>query len=174
MAPSSKTATSRSAAEAIHQAMQDNPDIAALSHQVIIGSDARRPAHPAGRPGRPADVPARHQRADALHEKAPGRDRQGSSTACPTASRSAATPTPSRVTVYDSATNWELVRRPGQCSPRRPAPARALATDRIYEVAGQGRLGAAAAGRSQCLAPTAGLSILLMREAPPVPPGHKL
>ena len=66
--PSSQDGDFAQAAESIRQAMQEMPDIAALSRQVIDRSDAGRPAHPARRSGWPPDVPAGHRRTDALHE----------------------------------------------------------------------------------------------------------
>ena len=54
------------AAEAIHQSVQDNPDIANLSHQVITENTPQGLRIQSGGPGRPSHVPERLQRAFAL------------------------------------------------------------------------------------------------------------
>ena len=154
------------AAEAIHQAVQDNPDIANLSHQVITENT-------------PHDGADRGQLVDA-----DGRPmfQQGSNEPMPYAKKLLAAVgaivarLPNRVSVSGhtggndvnaSGGAWELSSsRANQA--RAMLQAGGLTSDRIYEVAGK-------AGSEPLLPedPNASanrrLSILLMREAPPTP-----
>ncbi|MBS0472061.1 MAG: OmpA family protein [Proteobacteria bacterium] len=159
------------AAEAIHQAIQDNPDIAMLSKQVMIENT------PQG------------LRIQLVDQDGRPMFQQGTSELMPYAKKLLAAignivdGLPNRVSISghtDSkafegpggVTNWEL-------SAARANAARALlasgglSQDRIYEVAGK-------AGSEPLLPedPNASanrrLSIVLLREAPPVPPGHAL
>jgi chemotaxis protein MotB len=150
------------AAEAIHQAVQDNPDIANLSKQVITENT------PQG------------LRIQLVDQEGRPMFQQGSTEPLPYAKKLLAavghivSTLPNRVSIAghttgndSSSTNWEL-------SANRANQARALlqggglSSDRIYEVAGK-------AGSEPLLPedPNASanrrLSILLMREAPPVP-----
>jgi chemotaxis protein MotB len=159
------------AAEAIHQAIQDNPDIAALSHQVIIDNT------PEGLRIQLTDQDGRPMFQQGTSEPMPytkrllaeiGRiiDRLPNRVSISGHTEAAAFEGPNGMT------NWEL-------SSARANAARALLTagglvqDRIYEVAGK-------AGSEPLLPedPNASanrrLSIVLLREAPPVPPGHQL
>jgi chemotaxis protein MotB len=159
------------AAEAIHQAIMDNPDIAALSRQVMIDNT------PEG------------LRIQLVDQDGRPMFQQGTSKPMPYTKRLLAEigriidRLPNRVSIGGhtestpfegpgGVTNWEL-------SSARANAARALLTsgglvqDRIYEVAGK-------AGSEPLLPedPDASanrrLSIVLLREAPPVPPGHQL
>ncbi|HWA30059.1 MAG TPA: flagellar motor protein MotB [Rhizomicrobium sp.] len=164
--PSAKDEQFATAAEAIHQAMQDMPDIAALSRQVItevtpeglriqlVDQDQR----PMFQPGSAEPMPYTRKMLTAVAKII---DRL-----------------PNRISISghtdgeafkgpDGTTNWEL-------SAARANAARAILTasgvnsDRIYEVAGK-------AGSEPLLPedPNASanrrISILLMKEAPPVP-----
>jgi len=159
------------AAEAIHQAIQDNPDIASLSRQVMIDNT------PEG------------LRIQLVDQDGRPMFQQGTAEPMPYTKRLLAEigkiidRLPNRVSISghteampfegpNGITNWEL-------SSARANAARALLTsgglvqDRIYEVAGK-------AGSEPLLPedPNASanrrLSIVLLREAPPVPPGHQL
>ena len=159
------------AAEAIHQAIEDNPDIAAMSRQVMIDNT------PEG------------LRIQLVDQDGRPMFQQGTSEPMPYTKRLLAEigrivdRLPNRVSISghteatpfegpNGMTNWEL-------SSARANSARALLTagglsqDRIYEVAGK-------AGSEPLLPedPNASanrrLSIVLLREAPPVPPGHQL
>jgi chemotaxis protein MotB len=152
------------AAEAIHQAVQDNPDIANLSHQVITENT------PQG------------LRIQLVDQDGRPMFQQGSTEPMPYARKLLAAMgriianLPNRVSISghtagnDSAANgasWELsVSRANQA--RALLQAGGLTSDRIYEVGGK-------AGSEPLLPedPNASanrrLSILLMREAPPVP-----
>jgi chemotaxis protein MotB len=159
------------AAEAIHQAIQDNPDIATLSKQVVIDST------PEG------------LRIQLVDQDGRPMFQQGSAEPMPYTKRLLAEigkiidRLPNRVSISGhteaaafegpgGTTNWEL-------SASRANAARALLAagglnqDRVYEVAGK-------AGSEPLLPedPNASanrrLSIVLLREAPPVPPGHQL
>ena len=152
------------AAEAIHQAVQDNPDIANLSHQVITENT------PQG------------LRIQLVDQDGRPMFQQGSTEPMPYARKLLAAMggiianLPNRVSISghtagnDSAANgasWELsASRANQA--RALLQAGGLTSDRIYEVAGK-------AGSEPLLPedPNASanrrLSILLMREAPPVP-----
>ncbi len=149
------------AAEAIHQAIQDNPDIANLSHQVITENT------PQGLRVQLVDQDGRPMFQQGSNEPMPYTRKLLAAVGGIIASL------PNRVSISghtsgnDAGDNWEL-------STGRANQARALlqtgglASDRIYEVAGK-------AGSEPLLPedPNASanrrLSILLMREAPPVP-----
>jgi chemotaxis protein MotB len=149
------------AAEAIHQAVQDNPDIANLSRQVITENT------PQG------------LRIQLVDQDGRPMFRQGSTEPMPYARKLLAAVAgivaslPNRVSIgghtsgNDSADGWDLsTSRANQA--RALLQAGGLASDRIYEVTGK-------AGSEPLLPedPNASanrrLSILLMREAPPVP-----
>jgi len=159
------------AAEAIHQAIQDNPDIAVLSKQVMIDNT------PEGLRIQLVDQDGRPMFQQGTSEPMPY-----TKTLLAAIAR-VVDRLPNRVSISGhtaggafeapgGASNWEL-------SSGRANAARALLTagglvqDRIYEVAGK-------AGSEPLLPedPVASanrrLSIVLMREAPPVPPGHQL
>ena len=159
------------AAEAIHQAIADNPDIANLSKQVMI------------------DNTPQGLRIQLVDQDGRPMFQAGTSEPMPYTKRLLAEigkiidTLPNRVSISghteaaafegpNGMTNWEL-------SSARANAARSLLTggglaqDRIYEVAGK-------AGSEPLLPedPNASanrrLSIVLLREAPPVPPGHQL
>ncbi|HKU64259.1 MAG TPA: flagellar motor protein MotB [Rhizomicrobium sp.] len=151
------------AAEAIHQAIQDNPDIANLSHQVITENT------PQG------------LRIQLVDQDGRPMFQQGSNEPMPYARKLLAAVggivagLPNRVSISghtsgndaSGGASWDLSsNRANQA--RAMLQAGGLGTDRIYEVAGK-------AGSEPLLPedPTASanrrLSILLMREAPPVP-----
>jgi chemotaxis protein MotB len=157
------------AAEAIRQAMQDNPDIANLSHQVILENT------PQG------------MRIQLVDQDGRPMFEQGSNTPMPYTRKLLAAvggiiaSLPNRVSISghtagnDAAAtggNWELsASRANQA--RALLQAGGLGSDRIYEVAGK-------AGSEPLLPedPSASanrrLSILLLREPPPTPPGQTL
>jgi len=159
------------AAEAIHQAIQDNPDIATLSKQVIVDNTPEglriqlvdQDGRPMFQPGTAEPMPYTKR---LLAEIGKIIDRLPNRVSIAGHTESAAFEGPG------GTTNWEL-------SSARANAARALLAsgglvqDRIYEVAGK-------AGSEPLLPedPNASanrrLSIVLLREAPPVPPGHQL
>ena len=151
------------AAEAIHQAVQDNPDIANLSHQVITENT------PQG------------LRIQLVDQDGRPMFKQGSTEPMPYTKKLLAaiggivSALPNRISIgghtsgndAQDGTSWELsATRANQA--RAMLQAGGLSSDRIYEVAGK-------AGSEPLLPedPDASanrrLSILLMREAPPVP-----
>jgi len=159
------------AAEAIHQAIADNPDISALSKQVVVDQtpDGMR-IQLVDQDGRPMFV-------------------QGTATPMPYARKLLETIAhvidrlPNRVSIAGHTegaaftgpkgiTNWELSAERANAG-RAILTASGLASDRIYEVAGK-------AGSEPLLPedPNASanrrLSIVLMREAPPAPLGRQL
>jgi chemotaxis protein MotB len=149
------------AAEAIHQAVQDNPDIAFLSRQVITENT------PQGLRIQLVDQDGRPMFQQGSSEPMPYARKLLSAVAGIVASL------PNRVSISghtsgnDAGNNWDLsTTRANQG--RALLQAGGLANDRIYEVAGK-------AGSEPLLPedPNASanrrLSILLMREAPPVP-----
>jgi chemotaxis protein MotB len=152
------------AAEAIHQAVQDNPDIANLSHQVITENT------PQGLRIQLVDQDGRPMFQQGSNEPMPYTKKLLAAVGGIIASL------PNRVSISghtggnDSAAtggSWELsASRANQA--RELLQAGGLGSDRIYEVAGK-------AGSEPLLPedPNASanrrLSILLMREAPPVP-----
>ena len=168
--PSARNEDFATAAEAIHQAMQDMPDIAALSRQVIVEQteDGLRiqlvdqDQRPMFAPGTAQPMPYTRKMLAAVAriiDRLPNRvSISGHTDGKP-------------FTGPDGTTNWEL-------SAARANAARAILTasgvnsDRIYEVAGK-------AGSEPLLPedPDASanrrISILLMKEAPPVPQGIK-
>jgi chemotaxis protein MotB len=159
------------AAEAIHQAIQDNPDIAKLSKQVMIDNT------PQGLRIQLVDQDGRPMFSQGTSEPMPY-----TKTLLAAIGR-IVDQLPNRVSISghtdggafegpNGMSNWDL-------SAARANAARGLMTaggldqDRIYEVAGK-------AGSDPLLPedPNASanrrLSIVLLREAPPVPPGHQL
>ncbi|HEY2071550.1 MAG TPA: flagellar motor protein MotB [Rhizomicrobium sp.] len=165
--PSSQDRDFESAAESIRQAMQESPDIAALSRQVIVDNTPEglriqlvdQDGKPMFQPGGTEPMPYTKKLLEAVSkviDRLPNRISISGHTAGADGG---------------GAANWEL-------SASRANAARAIITgagvdsDRIYEVAGR-------AG-SQPLLPedpnssaNRRLSIVLLREAPPVPPGNK-
>lgn len=155
------------AAEAIRQAIQDNPDLANLSHQVMLEQT------PQG---------LRIQLVDQ-----DGRPMFGAGTAEPlpyttkllAAVAQVIDTLPNRVSISGHTSGGDTQGDSWELSSARANAARTLlqqgglSSDRIYEVAGK-------AGSEPLLPedPSASanrrLSILLMREAPPAPPGHVL
>ncbi len=169
--PSQQKQDFAAAAESIRQAIQDSPDIAQLSKQVLVDETPEglriqlvdQDGRPMFQPGTAEALP---QAKKVLAAVAKIIDRL-----------------PNRVSISghtdgkpfngaNGTTNWEL-------SAARANAARSilsdagLSSDRVYEVAGK-------AGSEPLLPedPNASanrrLSIVLMREAPPVPPGHQL
>ena len=150
------------AAEAIHQAIQDNPDIANLSHQVITENT------PQG------------LRIQLVDQDGRPMFQQGSNQPMPYAKKLLAAvgaivaTLPNRVSISGHTSGNDAPSAAWDLSSNRANQARALlqtgglGTDRIYEVAGK-------AGSEPLLPedPNASanrrLSILLMREAPPIP-----
>jgi chemotaxis protein MotB len=150
------------AAEAIHQAIQDNPDIANLSHQVITENT------PQG------------LRIQLVDQDGRPMFQQGSNEPMPYAKKLLAavggiiSSLPNRVSISGHTSGNDAPGASWDLSANRANQARAmlqtggLKTDRIYEVAGK-------AGSEPLLPedPNASanrrLSILLMREAPPIP-----
>ena len=168
--PSSRDEDFATAAEAIHQAMQDMPDIAALSRQVIVEqtTDGLRiqlvdqDQRPMFMAGTAQPMPYTRKMLDAVAkiiDRLPNRISISGHT------------DGKAFTGGDGTTNWEL-------SAARANAARAILTgsgvnnDRINEVAGK-------AGSEPLLPedPNASanrrITILLMKEAPPVPQGIK-
>lgn len=161
----------QSASEAIHQAMQNMPDIAQLSRQVMVDQTPQglriqlvdQDGRPMFQPGTSDLMPYTKTLLQALAkivDRLPNRV----SISGHTGSKAFEGP--------KGLTNWEL-------SANRANAARAILTgagvdpDRIYEIAGK-------AGSEPLLpedpeAPAnRRISIMLLREAPPVPPNHKL
>jgi chemotaxis protein MotB len=169
-AASSRDRDFESAAESIRQAIQEMPDIAALSRQVVVDQTPEglriqlvdQDGRPMFQPG--TAVPMAYTRRmlsgiAKIIDRLPNRiSISGHTDGKP-------------FTAADGTTNWEL-------SAARANAARAIITgagvdsDRIYEVAGK-------AGSEPLLPedPAASqnrrIGIVLMREPPPVPPGHK-
>ena len=159
------------AAEAIHQAINDNPDLAALSKQVIMEQT------PEG------------LRIQLVDQDGRPMFQQGTSAPMPYTKRLLAEigkiidRLPNRVSISghteakpfvgpNGETNWELSAARANAG-RSLLAAGGLNADRIYEVAGK-------AGSEPLLpddpngSANRRLSITLLREAPPVPPGHQL
>jgi chemotaxis protein MotB len=157
------------AAEAIRQSVQDNPDIANLSHQLILEQTPQglriqlvdQDGHPMFEQGSAEPMPYTRKllaSVGAIIDKLPNRVSISGHTAGNDANA--------------TGSDWQM-------SSARADQARALlqsgglTSDRIYEVAGK-------AGSEPLLPedPNASanrrLSILLLREAPPAPPGHTL
>ncbi|MEJ1970105.1 MAG: flagellar motor protein MotB [Rhizomicrobium sp.] len=160
-----------SAAEAIHQAIQDNPDIATLSKQVIVENTPQglriqlvdQDGRPMFQPGTAEPMPYTKR---LLAEVGRIIDRLPNRVSIAGHTESAAFEGPGGMT------NWELSSARANAA-RALLAAGGLVQDRIYEVAGK-------AGSEPLLPedPNASanrrLSIVLLREAPPVPPGHQL
>jgi len=159
------------AAEAIHQAIADNPDISALSKQVVVDQtpDGMR-IQLVDQDGRPmfqqgTTVPMPYTR-KLLETIAKVIDR------LPNRVSIAGHTEGKAFTGPNGMTNWELSAQRANVG-RAILNAAGLASDRIYEVAGK-------AGSEPLLPedPNASanrrLSITLMREAPPAPLGHQL
>ncbi|HEY1963167.1 MAG TPA: flagellar motor protein MotB [Rhizomicrobium sp.] len=170
-APSARDRDFASAAESIRQAIQEMPDIAALSRQVMVDQTPEglriqlvdQDGRPMFQPGTAEPMPYTRRMLAAVAkiiDRLPNRISISGHT------------DGKAYTAPNGTTNWEL-------SAARANAARAIITgagvdsDRIYEVAGK-------AGSEPLLPedPSASenrrIGILLMREAPPVPPGHKL
>jgi chemotaxis protein MotB len=169
--PSKEKRDFASAAEAIRQAMQENPDIAQLSKQVMV------------------DETPEGLRIQLVDQDGRSMFTPGTAEALPQAKKVLAAVAriidrlPNRIsisghtdgkpfTATDGSGNWELSAARANAA-RAILTAAGLSSDRVYEVAGK-------AG-SQPLLPedpyasaNRRLSIVLMREAPPVPPGHQL
>jgi chemotaxis protein MotB len=159
------------AAEAIHQAIADNPDIANLSKQVMIDNTPQglriqlvdqdgRPMFQAGTSEPMAYTKRLLGEIGKIIDSLPNRVSISGHT------ESTAFEGPNGMT------NWELSSARANAA-RSLLAAGGLDQDRIYEVAGK-------AGSEPLLPedPNASanrrLSIVLLREAPPVPPGHQL
>src|SRR4051812_17591024 len=153
------------AAEAIHQAIQDNPDIANLSHQVITENT------PQGLRIQLVDQDGRPMFQQGSNEPMPYTKKLLAAVGAIVATL------PNRVSISGHTSGNDAAATGGswELSASRANQARALlqtgglGSDRIYEVAGK-------AGSEPLLPedPNASanrrLSILLMREAPPIPP----
>jgi len=159
------------AAEAIHQSIKDNPEIAALSHQVVIDQTPEglriqlvdEDGRPMFKPGSAEPMPYAKQLLQSIAKivsRLPNRiSISGHTEAKP-------------FTGPKGITNWDLSAERANAG-RAIMTAAGLDPDRIYQVAGK-------AGSEPLLPedPNASanrrLSIVLMREAPPVPVGHQL
>ena len=159
------------AAEAIHQAIQDNPDLATLSKQVIMEQTPEglriqlvdQDGRPMFQPGTSEPMPYTKRLLEEIGkiiDRLPNRV----SISGHTESKPFLGP--------NGETNWELSAQRANAG-RALLAAGGLDSDRIYEVAGK-------AGSEPLLPedPNASanrrLSIVLLREAPPVEPGHQL
>jgi chemotaxis protein MotB len=159
------------AAEAIHQSIRDNPDIAALSKQVMVDQT------PEGLRIQLVDQDGRPMFQQGTAEPMPYTKRLLQAVA------KIITRLPNRISIsghteakafagWNGMTNWELSSARANAS-RAILAASGLDSDRIYEVAGK-------AGSEPLLPedPNASanrrLSIVLLREAPPAPLGHQL
>jgi chemotaxis protein MotB len=159
------------AAEAIHQSILDNPDIAALSRQVIVDQTPEglriqlvdQDGRPMFQQGTAEPMPYTKRLLQAVAkiiDRLPNRVSISGHTEAKT------------FTGPNGMTNWELSSARANAS-RAILAASGLDSDRIYEVAGK-------AGSDPLLPedPNASanrrLSIVLLREAPPVPLGHQL
>jgi chemotaxis protein MotB len=159
------------AAEAIHQAIDDNPDLAQLSKQVILEQTPEglriqlvdQDGRPMFQQGTPEPMPYTKKllaEIGKIVDRLPNR--------VSISGHTEATP----FTGASGKTNWELSAERANAG-RALLQAGGLNPDRIYEVAGK-------AGSEPLLPedPNASsnrrLSIVLLREPPPVPPGHQL
>jgi len=159
------------AAEAIHQAIQDSPDLAQLSKQVIMEQTPEglriqlvdQDGRPMFQQGTAEPMPYTKRllaEIGKIIDRLPNR--------VSISGHTEATP----FTGPGGKTNWELSAERANAG-RALLAAGGLNSDRIYEVAGK-------AGSEPLLPedPNASanrrLSIVLLREAPPVPPGHQL
>jgi chemotaxis protein MotB len=159
------------AAEAIHQAIQDNPDLAQMSKQVIV------------------DRTPQGLRIQLVDQDGRPMFQQGTSEPMPYTKRligeigKIIDRLPNRVSISGHTeatqftgpggkTNWELSAERANAG-RSLLQAGGLSSDRIYEVSGK-------AGSEPLLpedpngSANRRLSITLLREAPPAPPGHQL
>jgi chemotaxis protein MotB len=174
--PTDPTASSENgefahAAEAIHQSIRDNPDIAALSQQVMVDQTPEglriqlvdQDGRPMFQQGTSEPMPYTRRLLQAVAkiiDRLPNRV----SISGHTEAKAFAGP--------NGMTNWELSSARANAS-RAILAASGLDSDRIYEVAGK-------AGSEPLLPedPNASanrrLSIVLLREAPPAPLGHQL
>src|ERR1700744_1054773 len=158
------------AAEAIRQAIQDNPDIANLSHQVMLEQTPQglrvqlvdQDGRPMFQQGTSEPMPYTKKllaAVGAIIDTLPNRVSISGHTAVNDAGTAAGS-------------DWQISSARAEAA-RAQLQAGGLASDRIYEVAGK-------AGSEPLLPedPSASanrrLSIVLMREAPPAPPGHVL
>jgi chemotaxis protein MotB len=159
------------AAEAIHQSIRDNPDIAALSRQVIVDQTPEglriqlvdQDGRPMFQQGTSVPMPYTRLMLEAIAkviDRLPNRVSISGHTEA------------KAFTAPNGATNWELSAARANAS-RAILSAAGLDSDRIYEVAGK-------AGSEPLLPedPNASanrrLSIVLLREAPPAPVGRQL
>ena len=169
-APSSKDEQFASAAESIRQAMQEMPDIAALSRQVVMDQtpDGLRiqlvdqDGKPMFAPGSAEPLPYTRKLLQVIAgiiDRLPNRI-------------SISGHTDARPGDSANVTNWQLSSARAEAA-RAVITAAGVSNDRIYEVAGR-------AGSEPLLPEDPGasanrrLSILLMKEAPPIPSDHKL
>jgi len=159
------------AAEAIHQAIQDNPDLAELSKQVMVDQTPEglriqlvdQDGRPMFQRGTAEPMPYTKRliaEIGKIIDRLPNRiSISGHTEATPFSGAS-------------GTTNWELSAARANAG-RALLAAGGLVSDRVYEVAGK-------AGSEPLLPedPNASanrrLSIVLLREAPPAPPGHQL
>jgi len=159
------------AAEAIHQAIQDNPDLAELSKQVMVDQTPEglriqlvdQDGRPMFQRGTAEPMPYTKRllaEIGKIIDRLPNRvSISGHTEATPFSGAS-------------GMTNWELSAARANAG-RILLAAGGLVSDRVYEVAGK-------AGSEPLLPedPNASanrrLSIVLLREAPPAPPGHQL
>lgn len=159
------------AAEAIHQAIADNPDISALSKQVVVDQTPEgmriqlvdQDSRPMFQQGTAAPMPYTRKLLETIAkviDRLPNRI----SIAGHTEGKAFSGP--------NGMTNWELSAQRANAG-RAILSSAGLSSDRVYEVAGK-------AGAEPLLPedPNASanrrLSITLMREAPPAPIGHHL
>jgi chemotaxis protein MotB len=159
------------AAEAIHQAVQDNPDLAHLSHQVIMEQTPRglriqlvdQDGRPMFQPGTATPMPYAKQLLEQIGkivDRLPNRISISGHTAG------------SDFTGPHGQNNWELSSARAEAA-RALLAAGGLSADHVYEVAGK-------AGSEPLLPedPSASanrrISILLLREPPPTAPGKTL
>jgi chemotaxis protein MotB len=170
MAPSSRDEQFASAAESIRQAMQEMPDIAALSRQVIMDETPEglriqlvdQDGKPMFAPGSSEPLPYTKKLLAVIAgiiDRLPNRISISGHTDAEPADT-------------NSTSNWQLSAARAEAA-RAIITAAGISNDRIYEVSGR-------AGSEPLLPedPSASanrrLSILLMKEAPPIPLGHKL
>jgi len=170
-APSSKDEQFTNAAESIRQAMQEMPDIAALSRQVVMDQTPEglriqlvdQDGKPMFAPGSAEPLPYTKKLLQVIAgiiDRLPNRiSISGHTDAQPGDSA-------------NNVTNWQLSSARAEAA-RAVITAAGVSNDRIYEVAGR-------AGSEPLLPEDPGasanrrLSILLMKEAPPIPSDHKL
>ncbi len=167
-APSAKDEQFESAAESIRQALQQEPDIAELSHQVIVDQT------PEGLRIQLVDEDGRPMFADGSAEPLPY-TKKLLQVIAGTIDR-----LPNRISISghtagpdsgSAASNWELSAARAEAA-RAVIAAAGVDGDRIYEISGK-------AGSEPLLPEDPGasanrrLSIVLLREAPPLPPDRK-